>query len=635
MRIFWSLLIGAAFAFVGVLGWLALRNQDRADPVAVPELGMPADPAALRGVLDSEDGGAGISQSDFDRLVAALPDPWIVTYGDFEAASEASPGRVTALSLKRGENSQALVEIADLRLAGIDVDSLISVMSAGSTEGLADTTKVIGRIEAIDISATSLEEWYFDLFGLDEYADLAADPDLATVDWGSLKVTSGRVILEDVRLHPVVPSQKPQTELEETPATAMAEVWRQSAIDGLSASYGAFGVFETAITMTSFDAEIGTELEFSFGEILGSGLDRGDAAYSSLGDFRMKMGMRPETAEDAGLPETIVIGFSVDRFTTEDLRLSRIYEYILEGAFPSQNDVDLMSLGRWAGHNLTMTLNGAEIQSLEDISVELTQFHGLFPSRIRVESTGYRYNLDNLFGQIRASGDAEHYSEFGTVFEVIEEVGLAQLISDGTFDFSWNPDDGATNVQFLSDFREIGGLSGLIDITLTDYQTAYPVLVEELQTEWNIEGPSKPDIGRVWGSDFAINRGEFVLTDSGGVEKGFAIAVALADRLPEGELTGPLISIRGADPQELRMTTATLMRISGLTAGSALSNAKPFVNAAADFVAKGGRLVLKIEPDQPITEDRAAEIERLATEQGPDAVIDALGVSVKQAGRTR
>jgi len=635
MRIFWGLLIGAAVVFVGVLGWLALKDRDRADPVVVSDLGAPADPAALREALDREDGRAGISQADFDRLIAALPDPWIVTYGDFEAGSAASPSRVTALSLKRSEESQALVEIADLRLAGIDADSLISVVSAGSTDELTDTTKVIGRIEAIEISATTLEEWYFDLFGLDEYAELSGETDLTTVDWGSLNVTSGRVILEDVHLHPVAPPQQAQAGSEQTPAMVMAQVWRQTAVNSLSVSYGAYGAFETAITMTSSDAQMGTEVEFLLGEILGSGIDRGDTAYTSLGNFRMEMDMRPEPAGEAELPETIAIGFSLDRLTAEDIRLSKIYEHILAGTFPSQDEIDLLSLGRWGAGSQTTTFDGEEIQSLDAFSADLTQFHGLFPSGIRIKSIGYTYNLENLFSQIRAYGDGEQGSELEMVFAIIEEAGLARLINDGTFDFSWNPDDGSTNVQFLTDFREIGGLTGMFDMTLTDYQTAYPVLAKDLQTEWNSNGPFEPDIGRVWGADFAFNRGEVVLTDSGGIEKGFAVAVALADRLPEEELTGPLISIRGADPQELRTTTATLMRISGLTAGSAISNAKQFVNAAADFVAKGGRLVLKIEPDQPITQERASEIDRLVTEKGPDAAIDALGISIKQEGRTR
>ncbi|MEO1426906.1 MAG: hypothetical protein AAFU58_09010, partial [Pseudomonadota bacterium] len=152
----------------------------------------------------------------------------------------------------------------------------------------------------------------------------------------------------------------------------------------------------------------------------------------------------------------------------------------------------------------------------------------------------------------------------------------------------------------------------------------YDVLADNFAFEMTQEDEAA--MASAFEETFAFKGLDYRLTDRGGIAKSFALAVGVAEIFPDQPGTQMLI---GADPDDLRVLSATSLRLGAGSMAAAFPPAKAYILALADFVAKGGTLIVKAEPETPVT---PALLQSYENVQDPQEIVDLFGFSVTHKG---
>ncbi len=368
---------------------------------------------------------------------------------------------------------------------------------------------------------------------------------------------------------------------------------------------------------------------------------RGDLGAAYTRDLELKMVLdgpldgvdaSPDEDESDAPSLTATFAGSMGLFVVEDMALAPLYEHLARGEAPPMSDTDVMSLGVWRNFGEAYTINDAPLYSTEYWEADLSSFHWLIPSAIGYETKGGVYDLAGVMSMIEgfSAADPEAAAGLASVRALLAETGLERIAFDVEGTLNWSPQTGASAARSdlaVADIMDLtmeteGGLPTYDEIAAIDYSAV----------QWGAaadddvgETSHWDELGALFASRSTIASHRTALVDHGGLEKGFAVAVASANLAAEYGEANPLA---GSDPVDLRQTASTLIRVSGGQMGVVAPQLVGFAQAAADFIDESGALIVALSPAAPFAVMDL--VQRLQTGAiTPEQAIEETGLTVE------
>ncbi|MEL6791347.1 MAG: hypothetical protein AAFO78_12360 [Pseudomonadota bacterium] len=373
------------------------------------------------------------------------------------------------------------------------------------------------------------------------------------------------------------------------------------------------------------------------------GYDRGDTAvtvtkgtsYTSTSSLPSVLDGEADAPAVSGGATYIQTG-ETERFSLYDLRLRKVYDHLARGVLPDKSETDLFSLGYWHMENDQHRINGEPVYGTRDFTLDLRHFHNVLPTHIDLDVDDFAINYVTYanfiagFADLVGAGDVEDPDGQGAsniitaniekVVKILQDNDVVDPNMDLSFTLDWGPDDGNFAEKSRFDLEDFITLKGSAAVTLLSYD----VLADNFAFEMTQEDEAA--MASAFEETFAFKGLDYRLTDRGGIAKSFALAVGVAEIFPDQPGTQMLI---GADPDDLRVLSATSLRLGAGSMAAAFPPAKAYILALADFVAKGGTLIVKAEPETPVT---PALLQSYENVQDPQEIVDLFGFSVTHKG---
>ena len=578
------------------------------------------------------------SETALTTLLGQFPALFSVDVGSFSDEAGGQVAHDVEITVPLGESPIGF-RIGELRVFGLD-DNELAKLSGNET---AD----VGRIDLRDVELFGIEQFvssatdvYMDAIeGAVESMEDGAEADL-DVDFqiNQYEVSFGHVVLDGFTWH-ATPSEvndgidllfNGQELTEEQGVWAvfapLARLQRSLEVDTT--------VYSDVKVLADVDvSEEGTEqsivFEYDMPFIGIAGASRGDTALTLYKDLSYNMEMTMSDEEFGGTIPFKMSG-SLDLMSWEGLELANLFSYLEAQTVPSTDITDLMSLGSFTSYGETVYFGDELFYSVDRATVDLSDFHWFVPESISFDVDGLTYDIGNYISAIESmmmsvpevAEDPESAmvsDMFQQVAVVLADNGVDVLNMDLDFGLSWDADSGATALSFehvMDGFGELAlGFSG----SLPNFeQYAYAIEADE------DAGMDEDPFEEIFVESMALSSFEFNIDDDGGLDKLFALTVALAKLMPEEEGGSELAMFANSSPEELRAMASGLTRMSGLQVAGVFPPAVEYVNGFADFLMNGGSLHLAMKPETPL--DASSEAAIMGLIQDPDAMVEYLGL---------
>jgi len=567
--------------------------------------------------------GASATTDDYEAFAAAVSDIISVSYGSIDG----EVARNVILTLPNNDKVGARID--ELRLWGVDASALHDPQEGGARA--ADRIDLRGiswfgfdnlTNETIEVYTDTITESVKDI--ADEESSIELDLDM-----------SFRMIVDGLTIYaPEAASAREAVADEEVDSTTQLMVLLQNYARWtrmVSIDAAAFYDMTADVAYT----QMGQTSAMSFTAPVSGykGLHRGDLEVMFVKDtsFDMKFDMPASEFADEGdevatdaIPITIAMSGGVDVYSITDLNLAKIMSYLARGEIPPMSETDLLSFGQWRVLGERYEMNGKPFYSVKETVADLSNFHWLIPTDVRIKSDDIIYDIDgfmNWMTEIMATQPDAESAEVKVMMEksmaILKNNDMSSVAFDMDLSGNWDPAEGEVASQFFLNFKDFGRLTYSGKGVITDYVSLKGLAPRE----------GEAVDGEVLAASFiensTFNKFSLIFTDDGGIEKSFALAVAFADLMPEGEPGTAML--RGADPNDLRISTSAIIRLSASQAAEAFPPAKEYIKAFADFIQKGGTLKIEAEPVTPFS---FADFENLDETEDPQAIVDLLGFTV-------
>lgn len=553
--------------------------------------------------------GASDLASVRDALPGAMSLSWATL--NFDAATGATV--LTDVKLTPKDTPQVGLGIAEVRLWDFDA-AFAKARLAG--QRLAETGKLARRIDAKGITVFGLETLMAP--ALDAYTGAIGNviegqvgPDGAAAVDASLEMkidayefSVGRVIIDDVMLRP----------FELTPAKLSADaepdlVQAMPVLQGFAAvmrsiAYDTSAMFDMKGSMAMTQA--GQPMKMAIGMksygVRGVRGSDSDAAFVRGVTYS-------GTIQEPGMPKPMEISGGVDLYTMEGIRLDKVLAHLARGQWPARTETDLLSLGKFTSHNERIALNGRDIYSVKESSIDASGWHWWIPTKLRFSATNAVYRIDNFAGLIAdmaeaaptaqpadpdappAQTAAETKAMVGQVMDLLKKYGLDKPSMDYTLGWNWNPTTGAAAID---------GAFGVDNYLRTDlkYEGGLPTF--KAVSDLVPDDPEKADsaaIGKVFEAASTMKLVEFSIADEGGLEKIYGLTADAAKLMP-ADPSGGMMS--GQTPQTLRNMASSGVYLLAETFEQSAPGLKALVAPFGAFLEKGGNVKFTAKPVKPL-----------------------------------
>lgn len=583
--------------------------------------------------------------ADLSALADTLPDYARLTWRS--DAFDPSSGATTFEDLKLSfgdDPNQFGVAFSEAKIWGYDDTLLIARLNG---ERLDEGGPLFERFDATDMSyfgfAAALNDVVESVFAEFE-SDLPPEFDFG---FNAIESTSARMVLSGVELRPWELSLLSQDALPE-----FADDIPEEALDAIHAGQWLIAIirsigieksvtFDTDVTvdMRQPGAEYTAEIQVDFaatdelrGFDLATNYSRGyESTDTSL-------------YTDANLPGEVLTlsgfpaGFrlaqyeSYDSANISDMRLDRVMGHVARAQWPSMDERDLLSFGRWTLSNYAAELNDNEVLRAETAYFNADQFDWFIPTEIDFGITGATLStgeiveffyvffdafmneatLDEMNEADRAQ--AELVKEgVERAIELLPEHGLDTLPFDGSFKANWAADTGPTDVAMRLDAEGYGETQFDLALTLPVYR--------DIQIAFESD-TREADMERAFQDAFAFRGLRWLEEDKGGYDKLFAFAHALGKEYPDqgwGAMLGSM------EPAQLRGYLGTMTRMGKSAALNEFPPAADWIEAYATFLESGGSIEVVSDPPDPITFDFFDDFD---AEPDPEEIVEIFGLSV-------
>ena len=682
MRVITGILIGAIVAALAAGAYLYFTDTENEPSVLSVDAPVSRfadfDDVAYFGALRASPTEASRDVAfDVAALVAALPAPFVVTHGTVAAPGGTAPVIVPDVEITLEGNEIFSVRAEEMRFYGVNGNTLAARLAG---ERLDETLDVGGRIEITGVNAVGVETIYQSIFDasntlslaiLDGVMDLDDETSEAVAaasrtDVGDYSMSVGKMVLTDLVLHPFVidpitfdwtsdeasvDSPEIALDIEDgfgeatgdatagvTPLRdrqeAMVHVFQQMAAWTRTIALEDFASYDMTLNLTMKD---GSGARSKIEEVIPfaayKAIDRGNIGLSVVRDVTFSADFEfSETAPDSAPSFPIQMSGKLGQIRISDVQLAKVMDYLARGKMPGTEETDLFSLGLTSVENVDLAMNERTLYGLRAGTFDGSRFHGIIPQRLAFDLDDLYVDIEGFVGMMTdfsddnsgnpdASFGPEARERMDQVMAVLVENDLTVLSADYGAAVRWDEGSGATGVDYKYNVDKFFDFSANGNMQLPSYDALFDHVDGTLA---DIDGTQ---IEAVLSETFAFEGMKAELADTGGLKRGFALAVAIADIMPEDDPS--MAMLRGADPKDLRLTAATMMRLGAGQMGSVFPPAKDYISAVADFVAKGGRLVVEMNPPEPVTAAMIEDLNEASNPDDPEAIVNLLGFTLK------
>jgi len=288
-------------------------------------------------------------------------------------------------------------------------------------------------------------------------------------------------------------------------------------------------------------------------------VSQSDEAIAAMGQA-----MGPQGALLMNGPLKNFLALSNQRTTIEalawrDMDFSGLLGWGLKGEEPPATARDLIDLGTMKATNMESFISGRRAVTIEEATISDAEFIWIIPSKLRADTKGAVYDFTAYAPETEEA-----------VINVLKEHGLDNVKGDGYAEWKWSADNGAAVLDYVAhadgvaDFSMGLGLSGLKLDEMAD----------------------------------AMDGGDDNAFATLGAFKNFSIK--LEDKKALDAIFDISALQMGGTGDDLRQSAPALIRLSGAQAAQLNGRISGYVNAVADFVAKGGTLEISAEPAEPV-----------------------------------
>lgn len=270
-------------------------------------------------------------------------------------------------------------------------------------------------------------------------------------------------------------------------------------------------------------------------------------------------------------------------FEWRDIDFSGLLEWGLKDEEPPMTAENLLDLGTFRALDMETHIGGKLAGTVKEVSMSAAKFKWMIPSDVRIDAKGASYDYTAYIPETEEA-----------VLAVMKEHGLDKLKSDGYAQWKWNDKTGVADLDYVANAP--GFLDFTMDLGLSELK------LNEMAAA-KAAGEENP-----FGALGAFRNFSLKLEDEKALDAIFAIAALQM----------------GGTGEDLRQSAPAMIRLSGAQAAQMNPKFSEYVNAVADFVAKGGALEISAAPAEPVAFATLQETGATA----PQTIPDVLGLQV-------
>jgi len=246
-------------------------------------------------------------------------------------------------------------------------------------------------------------------------------------------------------------------------------------------------------------------------------------------------------------------------FEWRDIDMSGLLAWGLKGETPPMDEDDLIDLGTIKALDLSAYIADRRVSTVEEATITDATFTWLAPSLIRAETKGASYDLTAYLPETEEDA-----------IKILKDNGLDAVTGEGIAEWRWDAKSGAAALNYEATTE------GLADFDLTFNMSALKLKDIETAIE---EGAPRPvaSVGKL--DSFTLS-----LSDEKALDAIFALAALQM----------------GGTADDLRQSAPAMIRLSGVQVAQMNARLMDYVNAFADFVADGGAIEIRAEPEEPL-----------------------------------
>ncbi|MFN7054990.1 hypothetical protein [Hyphomonas sp.] len=550
---------------------------------------------------------AGAPAFDAASLAALTGDAVSLTFNSSAPDAATGAWQLSGIALTLDPNAPKPFMTADSALAwGFDSAALAARLRG---ERLGETIRVFDRIELSGVN--------FDITDLSNTVqDVTAEisPDSSQVIYQDADLAVSRVVLGGLTLHPWTHSA---TEGEDAGVAAirlLSAIARSFSLETL--------LFEDVVSTQSVETdEISGDIFYSYPRTLLTGYDRGriEGQYQTGFSFNFDYGVDGLTPEGSELGAFHMSGRGGYGGWT-GLDFSNLLAWGERGELPPITERNLFSFGRYVLDDMEFDLNGQPLFSVGRMEMTADEFAWFMPERISLGYQGLTVDIGgflNFTEELTAGVPiAEGQPRPADIAALLERVGLSKFSGDGMLDLRWNSETGEGLIESRGFNDNL--FRGLLrfDMNLPSYAALVPAFGPDGTS------PDEEVIGSLFEKTTALRRGEFTMTDIGGLN---AIASLIIELANSGYVDDPsLASFAGQTPDGLRMTASALMSMGAGAAAAEVPEARAWIAALSRFVTQGGTFSVRMDPKKPV---KADHLNGPGTET-PSGIVNLFGLTI-------
>ena len=569
-----------------------------------------------------------------DSFGAGLPNG--VRLGWAEAGSSGGVTTFTDFRVSFGEDDAVALTADQLDVYGADFTAL-SELFGGTLPESGGT--FFERVDARGLSIDGLEglvqssmDPIYELM-LDDFDDEALNDLDIEVEFNTYTLTADRLVIDRLTHHPMPAIGK---SFEDEGAQFFQEIAQHIR------SWSVDAIVMTGMNGEAAYTQYGMDVSQSYSaDLIGyRGFDRGNLAATD------SLGMRSSGTMPLPFPE----GFDMDtdefemqtvsaesvlgRASWTGLELARVLDYVIAGEIPPTTETDLFSLGIFSLDNMDYQLDGRRFFSAESMVVDLAGWHWLIPDRIEMTVDELVYDYAAFAPYLRAGIMSEMDGDMAedgwpesidAVIELVDESRVFSAPGSGSLLWTWSAEAGDAAFTYDSVTEDFFSQELAISGALPPYERWAPFL--EFVDD-DLSPKSMKAFDKAFEDDGRFDGAYLRLTDNGGLDTLFNLAVAIADVLPQDD---PQIQVFASYEVDDLKTMLTGMMLFGINqAAQEFAPARSYGNAMVDWIKDGGTLEFVAQPPVPITAQSAQAFEDAhGPNPGEDLILEFFGLDVR------
>jgi hypothetical protein len=556
--------------------------------------------------------GKATAAADIASVRDALPKEVQLTWTalNFDAASGATV--LTGVKLTPTDAPEVGLAADEVRLWDFDAAFAKARLTG---QRLDETASLARRIDAKGISvfgletlmAPAMEAYSGAVSGALAEIDPAA-ASAAVMQLDDYEFSVGRIILDDVMLRPY------ELKLAQLPPDSdFAEVLPVlqtyfAASRTFAANAAAILDFKAKMAMTQNGEPMSMDMSAaSYGMRGMRGSDMDAVVMRDLA-FNMSIAMPQQSFAAAGPATTVApmtMQGAIESFSMQEMRLDKLAGYVARGEWPPRTEADLMSYGMLTMHNERIAMNGHNVYSIGEVSIDARKWHWLIPAKLRVASKDVVYDIKALMEMssemTRVPSDPSDPASPTVpmmpidpqVTEILTRYGLDKPSIDMSFGWDWNPATGATAIDGAFDLDGYMSIDG-------KYSGGFPTFkaVSDLVPD-DVNKADPTAISDVFAKNSTLKSVEINVADHGGLEKIYGLSAEVAKMAGASADTGGNIA-GNLTPDGMRQIAVAGVYMAADQGSQEIPQLKDLLTPIALFLDKGGKLKITLKPARPM-----------------------------------